>query len=545
MNCRGCGVVLEPSEEQVNTAVDQILHTSLEHARDTGGVCPLCGHSKAIPNTAKKSVLFAMLLACLAALCVVILILQHLRQTDRAAVTAAAISQINANPTVSRIVGVPVSASQIEGDVRQDETGWKEARLTFSINGPRGNANVHVIADKAAGSWSFTTFEIDFQQQHQRLDLISGRIVDDAPGVYVDVHTQAAKLPESSGGAIPLPQLDGAYPCVFANVAATRVSPALGKCTIPVGQEGNVDRFEADFRDGNFVMRETDLRIYDVFDVPLTRSYRSRNWAANNPAQAFGRNTSHPYDIAPVGTRNPYTWQLLVLEDGEFLYFNRISQGTGYSDALYMHAETSTRFYKATQQWNGNGWTMKLADGSEILFPESYLAKNMAQGAPVEMRDPHGNRLQLIRDAQRNLKEIRTPHGHWIKFDYDQSSRITRAATDAGDSAQYLYNADGMLTTVSYSNGQQRHYQYQNALMTQVSDQAGRILVQNTFDRGLLKQQKFEDGSTFSYSYDWNPASTFPDRVQITLPDQTVKELSVANSVPDFVRNYRKYRPNQ
>jgi hypothetical protein len=32
MNCRGCGVILDPSEGQVNTAVDQILETSLQDA---------------------------------------------------------------------------------------------------------------------------------------------------------------------------------------------------------------------------------------------------------------------------------------------------------------------------------------------------------------------------------------------------------------------------------------------------------------------------------------------------------------------------------
>jgi hypothetical protein len=41
MNCRGCGVELDPSQEQVNTAVDQILETSVKDAEKKGGVCPL------------------------------------------------------------------------------------------------------------------------------------------------------------------------------------------------------------------------------------------------------------------------------------------------------------------------------------------------------------------------------------------------------------------------------------------------------------------------------------------------------------------------
>jgi YD repeat-containing protein len=301
-----------------------------------------------------------------------------------------------------------------------------------------------------------------------------------------------------------------------------------------------VDRFEADLRDADFVLQETDLRLNDVFDVPLTRSYRSRDWAHSNPVHAFGRNSNHPYDVAPIGTRNPYTYQMLVLEDGEFLYFDRISKGTGYADALYMHTETSTRFYKATQQWNGSGWTMKLADGSEILFPESYSAKNMAQGAPIEMRDASGNRLELKRDGQRNLQEIRTPHGHWIKFSCDDFSRIKRAEDDAGDWAQYEYNSDGMLTTAILSSGRQRHYDYEGTLMTQISDESGHILLRNWYDRGYLKRQEFGNGPAYSYSYDWSSKSYYPAKVWVTLPDQTTKELSVADSVPEFVKNFHR-----
>jgi YD repeat-containing protein len=309
---------------------------------------------------------------------------------------------------------------------------------------------------------------------------------------------------------------------------------------MPVGHAGAVDRFEADLRNANFVLQETDLRVTDVFDVPLTRSYRSREWAHSNPVHAFGKNSNHPYDIAPVGSRNPYTYQMLILEDGEFLYFDRISKGTGYADALYMHTETSTCFYKAAQQWNGNGWTMKLADGAQILFPESYNAKNMAQGAPVEMRDANGNRLELKRDGQRNLQEISTPHGHWIKFSYDDQSRIKRAVSDAGEWAQYEYNSDGMLTTVTLSSGRQRHYEYDGTLMTQVQDEGGRFLAHNSYNGGFLRRQEFGNGAVYSYSYDWGSESYYPAKVWVTLPDQTTKELSVMDSVPEFIRNFHR-----
>jgi YD repeat-containing protein len=255
---------------------------------------------------------------------------------------------------------------------------------------------------------------------------------------------------------------------------------------------------------------------------------------------AFGRNSNHPFDIAPLGSRNPYTYQMIVLEDGDFLYFGRTSKGTGYADAVYQHTETSTPFYGATQSWNGNGWTTRLADGSEIRFPESYNAKNMAQGAPTEMIDGKGNRLELHRDPQRNLQEIRTPHGHWIRFSYDDLSRIKRAEDDAGHWAQYEYNVNGMLETATLSSGRQRHYEYDGALMTRITDEGGHLLLRNWYESKVVMRQQFGNGGTYSFNYDWASGSYYPEKVTVVLPDQTGRDVRIADAVPEFVKNYHR-----
>jgi hypothetical protein len=87
------------------------------------------------------------------------------------------------------------------------------------------------------------------------------------------------------------------------------------------------------------------------------------------------------------------------------------------------------------------------------------------------------------------VQEIRTPRGHWIKFDYDALSSITGAANDVGAWALYEYNSDGMLEDGKVSSGRQPHYQYEGVLMTQVSDESGRVLIKNSYERGLLKTQ--------------------------------------------------------
>jgi hypothetical protein len=407
------------------------------------------------------------------------------------------------------------------------------------VRGPQGSAVVHVIGGQASGPWTFSTFEVIFEEQHKKADLVSGRIVEYEPDAYVDMHTQAAAVPEyTSNEVVAEPRMDGDFPCVFGSLGAALRSQ-LGECHMPTVQGDAVDRSEADLRYGRFVLRETDLYLDDVFKVPLTRTYNSFEWIAPNPTHAFGINTNHPYDIAPLGNRNPYSYQMIVLEDADFLYFDRISKGTGYADAVYQHNETSTNFYGATQSWNGKGWTTKLADGSEIHFPESYAATNLAQGAPTEIVDGKGNRLELIRDGKRNLQEIRTPHGHWIRFSYDNFSRIVQAETDKGDWAHYFYAPDGMLTDAILSSGKARHFEYQENRMTAVSNEKGQALVRNRYESGFLTEQTFANGDKYSYSYERDPVYGYPTSALVTLPNGSTRSVTLAASIPNFVLNPR------
>jgi uncharacterized protein RhaS with RHS repeats len=125
-----------------------------------------------------------------------------------------------------------------------------------------------------------------------------------------------------------------------------------------------------------------------------------------------------------------------------------------------------------------------------------------------------------------------------MTFSYDDLSRIKHAQDDAGHWARYQYNSDGMLTAAIFSSGRERHYDYGGVLMTKVSDENGRILVHNWYHSGLVIQQEFANGAVYQYAYDWAPDRYYPDKVVVTLPDSTKREVYVADSVPEFVKNY-------
>ena len=127
-----------------------------------------------------------------------------------------------------------------------------------------------------------------------------------------------------------------------------------------------------------------------------------------------------------------------------------------------------------------------------------------------------------------------------MRFTYDDLSRIKRAEDDAAHWSLYEYNADGMLKSVILSSGRERHYEYDGVSMKLVTDEKGRVLIHNSYQGRFLRQQQFENGAIYSYSYDWTRGEYYPRKVRVTLPDRTTRELSVGDSVPDFVRNYHK-----
>jgi YD repeat-containing protein len=540
MNCRGCGVALAPSEHEVNEAVDQIFETSIEDARQTGGVCPLCGHSKYVPVSNRRWVLFMLLMATLLLLVGISASMYLARRTLRLEVARTALDRVERSPDAVKLLGTPITIESVQGEVKQDETGWSEAKLTFPVHGPNGKGVVRVAGEKGSGPWVFNVLEVVLEHQHKKIDVIYGRIVEYDPAAYVEVHTEAATDPEYVHLSMAAPTLSGKHPClVIASPIHGKISPQLTDCPTPIPLTGSaVDRFEVDLRYGKFILRQTDLLLHDAMDVPLTRTYDSQDWIHPNPMHAFGINSNHPFDVAPLGHRNPYTYQLLALEDGDFLFFDRISKGGGYANSVFQHTETATAFYGATQRWNGRGWTMQMTDGTKLLFPESYSAKNMAQGAASEMIDRNGNKLQLVRTPKRDLQEIRAPRGGAIYFTYDDGSRITKAEDNKGHWAKYAYDDRGLLTDVVLNTGIERHYAYDGVRMTSVTDQNGHVLVQNKYHNGWLVEQD-SDAGRYKFEYDSEPPYTYARRAIVIFPNGSQSAIQTADSVPDYVKNPR------
>jgi hypothetical protein len=53
------------------------------------------------------------------------------------------------NAEVVRLIGKPITIEGgLQGEIKQDETGWKEAHLTIPVQGPNCDATAHVVGGR-------------------------------------------------------------------------------------------------------------------------------------------------------------------------------------------------------------------------------------------------------------------------------------------------------------------------------------------------------------------------------------------------------------
>jgi len=334
------------------------------------------------------------------------------------------------------------------------------------------------------------------------------------------------------------PAWDGSYPYLIISPVANSTPPKFSssiKLVQPtIRHDAPVNNFEVDLHTGRFILRQTDLFVPDVMPLSLNRTYIVWDYHS----RAFGVGANHPYDICPTGTRFPYTYQDLNLEDFYQVHMPRISKGTSFADAVFRHGETSSEFYGAQDAWNGNGWTFTFRDGRKIYFPEAYMAHNYAQGAATEIDDAQRHRIQLKRSKVRNLEQLISPAGHTITFKYDPADRIVESSDDLGQVRKYSYDSSGHLETVSDATHVRYRLEYQSLmsgprydpyLLTAVMDGDWKVLLRNRYQWGRVIEQRLAGGEVFRYEYQLQGTEVL--RTTVTLPSNEKRDFSFHDGI--------------
>ncbi len=72
--------------------------------------------------------------------------------------------------------------------------------------------------------------------------------------------------------------------------------------------------------------------------------------------------------------------------------------------------------------------------------------------------------------------------------------------------------------------------------MTTITNERGRVLLRNIYNSGALVKQEYANGDVYEYRYIWNARRTYADKVIVTLPDHTQKEVPVAEFVSPYFK---------
>ncbi|GAA1722452.1 hypothetical protein GCM10009765_82990 [Fodinicola feengrottensis] len=261
-----------------------------------------------------------------------------------------------------------------------------------------------------------------------------------------------------------------------------------------------------DLATGLLIDTETDLTVPDTIPLTVARTYRQNDSGIHD----FGVGDSGGYNLflyAPHGA----TSSQLVLADGGRISFQRLTPGGSrpydYADAVFTATPTPTKYAGAVMAWNGDGFDVRLLDGTTLVFGEN---------APLQaIRDRYGNTVTITRGpgtadqdtgfglSNGPVTQVTAPHGRWVRFTYDALNRTTAAIDNTGRTVSYGYDSHGHLATVTDPTGGVSSYTYDsNGRMATAANHRGQVYLTNTYDSyGRVSKQVLGDGGTYQFAY--------------------------------------------
>ena len=82
------------------------------------------------------------------------------------------LAAVQASPTAREKLGQPIEPGYfLSGRINVNGPNG-HADISYPVTGPKGSGTVHAVADKAAGTWTFTTMKLQIDTTGEQIDLM-------------------------------------------------------------------------------------------------------------------------------------------------------------------------------------------------------------------------------------------------------------------------------------------------------------------------------------------------------------------------------------
>lgn len=297
--------------------------------------------------------------------------------------------------------------------------------------------------------------------------------------------------------------------------------PPDASSSVPARHTRALHKGHIELSNGVYIREDDDFVVQGDMPIVLRRTYLS----GDHVSRQFGIGTTHSGEWYLHGEVEPFNRVELILADGGRIRFDRVTPGTGVSNAVLRHDSTPTDFRGAILGWVGWQWAIAWTDGRIAAFRPCGPGYQ-GDCSLVDMRDADHHITQYVRDANGRLNSIQSG-GAAVFLDYDDHGRIVLGRDTTGRKVNYQYDGRGRLVRVETSDGIVRTYSYDDRdRMRTIDENDPKWLIENTYDdNGRVVRQvtrdSEDDDDPATLSVDYMVANGTVTGVDVTEYDGT------------------------
>jgi Cytochrome oxidase complex assembly protein 1 len=109
---------------------------------------------------------------------ILVIVFSAMKSTE---VYKEALARAKADPAVIEALGSPIKDGFLMSGNTNVNGASGESNLAIPISGPKGKGTIYVSANKSLGQWNYSGLVVEFEQTHERIDLLQKSTPPNSP----------------------------------------------------------------------------------------------------------------------------------------------------------------------------------------------------------------------------------------------------------------------------------------------------------------------------------------------------------------------------